>query len=309
MAHPLTAAMDSLRRPPVMYLANCWRILRTDGVEILLTDADGPLTLADGKTYLPNGSADASARRKETELESQTVEVLGVLTSDRITSADLRAGKYRDARVDVRLVDRRFPWQGHFQHQRYWMRPPRFDSEIWSVDLEGFGKRLERQVGSSASVSCGHELGQGFELGTADGCQVDLTGGFTVFGRSVVWVDSDNPKTSFRLDYDSPNADGHFALGKVIWLSGSNAGTFSRVRTDAKEDTDKARIFLLLETLYAVEVGDVCDLVLGCNKLAGVADGDTVGHCKNRYGGGAIRPEFDGDPFIPGSGKVLRRPL
>lgn len=308
MPHPLTSSMDALRRAPVMHLASCWRVTRKDGVQLRLTDADAPITLGDGEVYEPTGAADASARRKETELESQSVEIVGVMSSEKITVEDLRRGKYRDAQVEYFLVDRRYPWQGHYHFQRFWMRAPAFDSEAWTAELEGFSGRLEREVGLVAARHCRHELGDAF--GTPNiGCTVDLSL-HTVSNKSVVWVDGTLNRTKFRLGYDSPNADGHFALGKVVWLTGDNAGTVSRVRTDSKQDTDKCEVELFLEADYEIQVGDTCDLVLGCNKLAGVGLNDTTGHCKNRYGiSGGIRPEFGGDPYIPGTSKILRRPL
>jgi uncharacterized phage protein (TIGR02218 family) len=300
--------MDALRVPAVVHLAACWKVTRQDGVALRLTDADAPIVLASGETYEPTGSAEASARRKEGELESQSVEILGVMSSDKITAEDLRRGKYRDALVEYFLVDRRYPWQGHFHRQRFWMRAPTFDSESWSAELEGFGGRLEREVGLVAARHCRHELGDGF--GTPKlGCTVDLAL-HTVSNKPVVWVDSTLNRVKFRIDYDSPNSDGHFALGKVVWLTGNNAGSVSRVRTDSKQDTDKCQLELFLEADYDIEVGDTCDLILGCNKLAGVGTNDTTGHCKNRFGiNGGIRPEFGGDPYIPGTAKILRRPL
>jgi len=308
MSHALSPAMDALRRPPVLFLATCWRLTRRDGFVLRLTDADSELTMASGEVFTPSNAAQATASRSENDLESRSVEVAGVLDSSAISDVDIRAGLYRDAMVESWVVDRRFPWQGHYQFVRYWMSAPTFDKDRWQAELRGFGSRISGQVGEVASKMCKHELGDGYGK-PSGGCKVDLSL-FTVTDLEVVDVSTDSPELVFTLDHDSVNADNAYALGKITWLTGANAGRISRVRSDAKVNTNQQLITLLIGTEAYVAVGDRCNLSLGCNKLSGWSPQDTSGHCKNRYGvGGEPRPEFGGDPYIPGSGKVLRRPL
>jgi uncharacterized phage protein (TIGR02218 family) len=307
MTHRLTQAMDSLRTRRDHFRASCYKITRTDGVVIRLTDADAKITLADGQVYHPSGGASASSRRKQIDIDDQDIEVLGVMDSSFLTYEDLASRKYTDATVDMFLVDRRYPFAGHYQHQHYWMRPAKYDRDRWSIDADGFGGVISQPVGSIASKTCGHELGAEFETGRV-GCSVDLSL-FTIYAKTVTLVDSTYPSAIFQIDYVlAVEFDGQFNLGKVNWLTGDNTGKTSRVRRSLEDSgTGNQQLELLNETMKTVQVGDTCELVRGCNKIAGVLETDSeVGDCRNVY---SNVPEFGGDPYIPGSGKIYRRIL
>lgn len=303
MSHPLTPVMDSLRFTRAMFQASCYRIIRQDGVELLFTDADEPLTLADGLTYQPAGGANSTARRKEVDLGAQDVELLGVLTSEAITHEDLAAGKYRDAQILFYLVDKRNPWAGHFHHHVFEVGEVKYDHETWTAGVDGFAERLGQESGHVASKHCHHELGEMFGKPEEVGCHVDLAA-LTTTGHVVTSVEANALRTIFYVAPSLPEADGHFDLGKVIWTTGGNAGTFSRLERHLSA-AGREEFYLYLETNVDIEPGDTFDLAPGCNKLAGVTNDNPTGDCKLKYDNFI---DFGGEPRIPGTGKILGQP-
>lgn len=259
--------------------------------------------LADGATYAPMDGVDASARRKKSDLEEQSVEVQGVLSSSLITHDDLRLGKYRGAQIDYFLVDRRWPFVGHFHHQIYWMGNPSFDHETWRVDIEGFAGRLRQEVGRVASRYCANELGDEFEDPTIIGCRIDLT--LWTSQSTVLSVVGSPPRNRFRAGINTASTPDRYQLGRIRWTGGNNAGVESRVRTQTVvgSDTD---FRLFLETPKDIEAGDTFDVIAGCNKQLGAASDDTTGHCINKFDN---KDDFQGDEWIPGTWRTLRRPL
>ena len=56
-----------------------------------------------------------------------------MLSDDRITNADLREGKYREAKLIWRLVDWRFPFAGVIREDHYLEKPLTF----WPIERIG----------------------------------------------------------------------------------------------------------------------------------------------------------------------------
>jgi uncharacterized phage protein (TIGR02218 family) len=295
--------MDSLRKTRAMFQASCYKLTRQDGEQFRFTDADEPLVLADGLTYIPAGGANSSARRKEVDLGAQDVELLGVLSSDAITHDDLAAGKYRGAQIELYLVDKRRPWSGHWHHHTFWVGETKFNHESWTASIEGYSERLGQESGNVASKHCHHELGEKFGLPGEIGCHVDLAT-LTTTGHTVTTVETTSPRTTFYVVPSLSEADGYFDLGKVLWQTGANAGTFSRLERHLSAG-GREEFYLFLETSLDIQVGDTFDLAPGCNKLAGITTDNPVGDCKLKFDNFL---DFGGEPRIPGTGKILGQP-
>jgi uncharacterized phage protein (TIGR02218 family) len=295
--------MDSLRKTRAMFQATCYHLTRLDGVELKFTDADEPITLEDGLEYLPAGGANSSARRKAVDLGSQDVELLGVLSSAAITHADLAAGKYRGAEIQLYLVDKRRPWAGAWHHHTFWVGETKFNHDQWTASIEGFSERLGQESGNVASKHCHHELGAKFGLPAEVGCHLDLAA-LTTTGHTITDVEVLSPRTTFYVAPSLSEADGHFNLGKIIWQTGDNAGTFSRLDSHLSVG-GREEFYLFLETSLDIQVGDTFDLAPGCNKQAGITTDNPIGDCKLKYDNFL---DFGGEPRIPGTGKLLGQP-
>ena len=85
-------------------LANCWTLTRTDAVVLGFTDHDQTLSF-DGTDYVPVTGLDGSDVPQKLGSQVDTAEVLGVLSSDAITEADIEAGLYDGAVVETWRVN------------------------------------------------------------------------------------------------------------------------------------------------------------------------------------------------------------
>ena len=80
-------------------LAWCWRILRADGVTFGFTDHDRTLSF-DGTDFEPESGLTASEVRSGSDLSVDAQDAEGVLTSGRITEADILDGRWDNAEVE-----------------------------------------------------------------------------------------------------------------------------------------------------------------------------------------------------------------
>jgi len=83
-------------------LATCWRLARRDGVALGFTDHDQALSFA-GTDFLPMGEGGETGARLGAQVD--TGEVIGVLRSDALAEADIVAGAYDGATVEVWRVN------------------------------------------------------------------------------------------------------------------------------------------------------------------------------------------------------------
>src|SRR5690606_27464385 len=88
----------------VTTLASLWRITRTDGVVMGFTDHDQDITF-DGQFYKAATGFTPTALSSNAALAVDNMEIQSVLDSEDITEADLAAGVYDNATVDLFLVN------------------------------------------------------------------------------------------------------------------------------------------------------------------------------------------------------------
>lgn len=144
---------------------HCWRVTRRDGVVIGFTDHDRDLAF-DGTTFLAASGFAASESAQAAGLGAEADEVAGGFSSAAIDEADLAAGRYDGARVELFLVN----WALPDQHMRLGVR------EIGEVvraggqfraELRSLAHRLNQPQGRLYNRRCDASLGDGR-------CRVDL---------------------------------------------------------------------------------------------------------------------------------------
>src|SRR5262249_7313653 len=96
----LQAKLDS----GVTTLARCWIVTRRDGVTLGFTDHADDLPIAGTRCHAGTGltASEATARLG---LQVDGSEIAGALTDDSLAEADLAAGRYDAADIEVHLVD------------------------------------------------------------------------------------------------------------------------------------------------------------------------------------------------------------
>ena len=263
------------------YLAILWWLERTDGSDLRFTDHNTQITF-ENNTYTPVGGVSASAVEKQTGLQEQNFELLGVLDSTAITHDDLRAGLYNHAHIREYLVDWRYPWAGAITSREYWIREIRFSGERWEAQVAGLTTFLQPKICRVYSKTCPYTLGD-------TKCGVSLTGGNLVSGAGVDAIVEQ--RRIFETDLAKDPDWGTF--GVLTWTAGDNNGLSYEVKQHWKED---GRIELFLPTAYDIDTSDTFDITAGCDK--------TTKACKSF----SNLTNFGGFPFIPGTDRMLQTP-
>lgn len=135
----------------------CWRLERRDGLVLGLTEHDRPLVV-DGLTYRPGAALEAATFRTGIDLAPGHGAARGALTSAAITDADLAAGLWNGARIDIIRADWQAPehwvhvWSGQFSEISH--GPEGLMAELVSRKAE-----LERPLGRTYARRCDAVLG------------------------------------------------------------------------------------------------------------------------------------------------------
>src|SRR3546814_8250967 len=118
--------MEALERE-LVGLAFCWRLDRRDGVSMGLTSHDRDL-MVDGLIYRASPGMLPSAVSVGAGLDVDSMDVKGALTSDAISEADLKAGRWDGAALALYLTDWSAPGE-------LWLELAR--GELGTVEQEG----------------------------------------------------------------------------------------------------------------------------------------------------------------------------
>jgi len=261
----------------VTTLALCWRIVRRDGVALGFTTHDRALWVA-GLEYRSAPGMMPSAITLSDGFDVDTMEVAGALTGDGISDADLAAGRFDAARVEIFMVDWEAPEVGPMALARGTIGEVERRDAAFTAELRGPTHAFAASPVELLSPECRADLGD-------RRCRVDLarwTGTARVTGcaGSVVTLDIE------------PVAAGWFAYGCARFLDGPCAGTTVEIM-----ESDGATV-TLREALAAVPAaGDRVELRAGCDKR--------FASCRGRFGNAL---NFRGEPHVPGTDALLRYP-
>lgn len=266
--------------------AHAWKFTRTDGTVFRLCSHDRTLTIA-GESYAPMGSPVPTATRREAGLRDNNKDLSGAIRSDAFKHEDLRSGAWDNCQLDEYVVDWRYSFAGILWASRYWLGKAVFDGESWLVECSGMIRWLSQRVGKNYERSCDVD-----RLGSTE-CGVNIAS-FTV---SSVVVDGmlDGEKTRIiRATTGSLGSfsDAYFALGEVVFTSGSNNGLSGEIKTYTNATRD---IELQLPMPFPVLPADTFNLIAGCDRRAST--------CLTKF---SNRANFRGFEYIPGTDAVLR---
>ena len=266
----------------VTSLCACWRLERRDGAIFGATDHDRELDI-DGVLYRPTHGLRGARLESSASLAPGRAAAGGALDAAFVTEADLAAGLWDGARVDVWRVDSQAPehraqvWSGRLSEVR--REGAAFTAEMVSLKAD-----LERTVGRVYQRSCDAEAGDGR-------CRVDLLD--DAFRGEGVVVEADGVRV--RASGLGAFAGGWFASGFLTWASGANAGMRVRVSSHGAGEVHEIRLVAPLR--FAVEAGDTFVVTAGCDK--------SFATCGAKFGN---RDNFRGHPHMPGNDFVLAGP-
>lgn len=255
--------------------AFCWRIERRDGVAIGMTSHDRDLTVAGFRYRAAPGLRPASVK-SGIAIDAGDVEVAGALTADAFSAADLSAGRWDGAAVELRLTQWETPGEPWLLLAAGALGAVTRRDGAFEAELDGAARALRAPVAPSTSSGCRASLGD-------RDCRVDMAGRRRRVTVSA--VDGDVASVAGLAPND-------FAFGSLRWLDGLNAGL-----TQAVTANDGSSVMLADPPAFAIESPTAALLTQGCDR--------SMATCSSRFGNAV---NFRGEPYLPGTDLLTRYP-
>jgi uncharacterized phage protein (TIGR02218 family) len=291
MSRTIPSGLLSHLQGQLLTVTTCVKIVRQDGVTLGLTTLDRDLTFA-SLVYEAMDPVSASAIQATQDGHISNLEVIGILSSSRITDTDLLAGLYDGAMIelfqvnytDSPILDRVLLLTGTLGELH-------FSEGTYTAELRGLSQRLQQQVVELTSATC--RVRQLFDSRCNPPGNTTPTNNPAAFrfSRTVSAVTS---PLSITFGSDT-NPSFYYRYGRVQFTSGLN----NAVQKEVKEHTNVSgsAVLTLQEAFpFAVGVGDTATLEAGCDRTPSV--------CASRF---SNLVNFIGEPFVPGNSQIMRR--
>lgn len=262
---------------PTTQLATLWKITRRDSNVFRFTDHDADLVVPADGTYVAAGY-NASAHAANAGLSVDNGEVGAVFDSAAITEADLLAGEWDGAAVQISECVWSDLALGTRAIRNGVLGRVSYDGTAFRAELLGIAHKLATNIGRLITPQCDALLGD-------TRCGKSLTS----FTHSAT-VTAAASRLSFTDSALAQAAD-YFEFGLCTWLTGANAGAAHEI----KRHQTGGVITLFLPTVADIAVGDTATLVAGCAKTAAA--------CLSKF---SNLDNFRGYPHVPGNDAVLR---
>lgn len=263
-------------------LATLWKVTRQDATVLGFTDHDRDITY-DSVTYQAASAYNRTAIRSTANLAVDNLDLDGLLDSAAISAADLQAGLYDYASVEIMLINWSTPSDGVVILRTGTLGEITLRDNTYVAELRGLSQALSRNIIELYTPQCGADLGD-------SRCNITIAS-YTESGT----VDGVTDARTFTHSDVFAEDDGYFNGGKIVWTRGANDGLSMEIK-----DWDKPTkaITLFLPMPYAVAIDDTFDMQAGCNK--------SLATCISKYDN---IDNFRGyGVFIPGLDQVLDYP-
>ena len=265
-------------------LATCWILKRDDGFRLGFTDHDRIIKLK-GVSCEPDTGFTGSEIRQSDGFASDDQDISGVLSSDRITEADLMSGRFDAATIETWCVNWNAPEQALLLRKGYLGEIKRgrnnFQAEIRSLSID-----MEQEKGRVFQYRCDANIGD-------KRCGLDLDALGLSFTGVVCEIKSQN-WLAVKLE-KRPDA-GRLSMGRLEMTSGAaNGMVFDIISHQQLSESDEIELWLPLHEQIAP--GDGIKVSVGCDK--------SFSTCRKQFGN---QLNFRGFPHMPGNDFILTYP-
>jgi len=274
-------------------VATCWRIARVDGVEFFFTDHDVDLTI-DDDVYEASSGMMPSALSQNKTLAVDNMEVVAFLESLKIDEADLVAGLFDYAQVDIFVVNYADLTMGVLYLVMTWkLGAVEIRDNTFRGEIRGITQQLSQNIVDIYSPDCRADLGD-------SSCGVDLVDSAETFWTTgAVTVATDRRNFTDAGQIQASGVGDIYQFGKLVWMEPSSGDSFTGNNAlfemeIKKFDPDTGEFELFESMPYAIEVGDEYTITQGCDKSKAT--------CRDRFNNVV---NFRGEPFIPGFDRIL----
>jgi uncharacterized phage protein (TIGR02218 family) len=282
------ASFFAATQQEVTTLCYLWRIIRQDGMILGFTNFDQNLTI-DGLTFEAAVGFNPSQIATDSSSSANNVELTSFFDSSAIAEADLVAGKYDFAEVQVYIVNY-LDLPASLTES-----PPKFcyllrgrlgeitnNGRGFTAECRAWSDQLNQEIGSLVSKTCRYDLGD-------SRCTVNLA----AFSHDCTVVGVVDLQQLY-LSTNAPTTDGYFNDGYLIFTSGD----LTDVRRQIMYSNPTRLLFLWEPLPQSPEIGDQLTVVAGCDK--------TVDACEDKFNnlinfGG----EHGGGNYMPGADEII----
>lgn len=259
----------------VTSLATLWKITRLDATVFAFTDHTRDIEYG-GNTYLASSGYAPSAIKTTAALNVDNLEVQSFLRSSTITDADLLAGLWDYATVEIMRINYLSIGDGIEWLRKGTLGNVKTGRTAFVAELRGMTQPLQQTIGRIFSPGCDANLGDAR-------CGVTIAS-YTVTG-AVTSVTSGHEFT----DTSRAEASGYFEGGLLTWTAGNNNTYQMEVKTFA------SGVFFLQQAMpNAIQIGDTYSVYAGCDKI--------LSTCKTKFSNVI---NFRGFPHVPGNDRMV----
>lgn len=276
MPKTISTALKNHLAQEVTTLATCWKATLTNGTVFGFTEYDKDLTI-DGTVYYASTGYTPSSIASTNNLAVDNLEVEGLLNSDAITEADLIAGLWDYAVVEIFEINYADLSQGKLHLRKGTLGNVKHNRSSFIAELRGMMQSYSNVLGEVTTPTCRAEF-------CDSRCKLNIND-YTVTGSITSVTDNRHIADSTRTE-----VDGTFTYGLITFTNGDNIGYSMEVKSYLQAG---GAIELILALPYAIQIGDTYTMVQGCNK--------TIQQCAT-YSNAV---NFRGEPHIPGIDKAL----
>jgi uncharacterized phage protein (TIGR02218 family) len=260
-------------------LATCWKVTRRDGSIFGFTDFDKDLTV-DSLLYQARSGYTRSAIHTIANLAVDNLDIESAIDSETLSAADLRAGVWDGATVEIFIVNWANLANGKIILKRGTIGEVELKDTVFRAELRGLSQALSQKIVELYTPDCRADLGDAR-------CKINLAS-LTVTGA----ITASRIRRSFA-DSTRGESINHWNGGLLTWTSGANVGR----KMEVKAFGSGGAFTLFLPMPSIVAVGDNYSLRPGCDKKFST--------CKDRY---SNVKNFRGEPNVPGNDQVLAYP-
>lgn len=257
-------------------ICRCWKLTRRDGQVLGFSEHDEPLNFG-GNTFNPTSSLDPTTTQTSSGLAANSVEVIGALSSDELSSQDIRANKYDGAEVKVWVVNWTSP-EEHVLENVFHIGEIGESDGVFNAELRTLESQLDQTRGEHFIRQCQANLGDAR-------CNVTLATSLLSGNGVVVGQDGYRHITASGL---SQFSDNWFQSGVLEFTSGNNVGAKVEVSRH-RNLTPDASIEFWYQLPEQINIGDTFEIVAGCDK--------EFSTCKSKF---SNVENFRGFPHLPG---------
>lgn len=250
----LPAELAEHLRSGATTLCWCWRLTRRDGVRTGFTDHDRDIVL-DGTTFEAAAGFTASEMKQSLGLSIDNLDVASALSSQHLKEADLSAGLYDDARIEIFRVNWSEPSQ-HVLMRTGSLGEVRRAGAAFTAEVRGLAHYLQQPNGRIFQYGCDADVGD-------TRCGVDLQA--AAYRGTGVLVAITNERTFLVHGLDGFDG-GWFTRGLLQFTSGAAAGQSLEVKRHWRA-SDAVSIELWHAARTPLVPGQTFTVTAGCDKL------------------------------------------